>query len=371
VEEAMLGRRTRLQTEQAERDSEPVRRVLKFERDLWRQIDRQMDQLRETRRDLEISSENIISLVQTALDLAGQRPMIEAEVEGVWTRKANPGTPCPVFQVPTLAGAWASCLEGLVHPHTRETRPVVFDQNLVRDRDDLVLAHLNHKLVQMSVRLLRAEVWSPKGQKGLNRITARLVPDVVLDTPAVVAHARLVVIGGDQYRLHEEIITAGGFLREGRFSRMNLGQIANSLASESERTPSTEMSERLARIYAKIAPQLLQALEARSTERLESIGKLLADRADLETKNIEAILQELEQAIRNELTQPEVFQLELFSTDESEQLRRNMDALRRRLEEIPNEIKAEQEQIRKRFADPQPRMFPVAVTFLVPEKIAA
>ncbi len=31
-------------------------------------------------------------------------------------------------------------------------------------------------------------------------------------------------------------------------------------------------------------------------------------------------------------------------------------------------IEAEQAAIRARFADPQPRMFPVAVTFLVPER---
>jgi hypothetical protein len=60
--------------------------------------------------------------------------------------------------------------------------------------------------------LLRAEGWSTKGRKRLHRITARLVPDRVLNTPAVVAHARLVVVGGDSHRLHAEIITAGGLI---------------------------------------------------------------------------------------------------------------------------------------------------------------
>jgi hypothetical protein len=240
----------------------------------------------------------------------------------------------------------------------------------MKDRDDIVLAHLNHKLVQMSLRLLRAEVWSPRSKKGLHRITARLVPDTVLDTPAVIAHARLVVIGGDQYRLHEEIITAGGFLREGRFARMNVGQINKAIEGATEREPSAEMKDRLMGMYEKFMPQLLQSLEARRTDRMEGVQKLLDEREATESKNMEAILNELAQAIKNELDEPEAVQLELFSTDEKDQLHRNMDALRRRLQEIPNEIKAEQEQIRKRFADPQPRMFPVAVTFLVPEKYA-
>ena len=51
------------------------------------------------------------------------------------------------------------CAEGLAHPHSGEIRPIVFDHNLARGRDDVVLVHLNHRLVQMAMRLLRAEVW--------------------------------------------------------------------------------------------------------------------------------------------------------------------------------------------------------------------
>lgn len=38
VEEAMLGHRTRLDTEKAEKDAEPIRKMLKFERDLQKQV---------------------------------------------------------------------------------------------------------------------------------------------------------------------------------------------------------------------------------------------------------------------------------------------------------------------------------------------
>ncbi len=69
-----------------------------------------------------------------------------------------------------------------------------------------------------------------------------------------------------------------------------------------------------------------------------------------------------------ELAAPEYRQLELWTPDERTQLTRNTQALRIRLEQIPGEIEAEQAAIRARFADPQPRMFPVAVTFLVPDR---
>src|SRR5207302_5858386 len=114
----------------------------------------------------------------------------------------------PVFVLPALKGTWAACAEGLVHPHTEKVRPITFDHAVADGRDDVVLVHLNHRLVQMSLRLLRAEVWSTTGRKRLHRITARLVPDHLLETPAVVAHARVVVTGGNDHRLHEEVMKA-------------------------------------------------------------------------------------------------------------------------------------------------------------------
>jgi hypothetical protein len=78
----------------------------------------------------------------------------------------------------------------------------------------------------------------------------------------------------------------------------------------------------------------------------------------------------LKRSIEAELDEPEYRQLELFSDPEREQLERNKDFLRDRVKQIPGEILSETEAIRARFADPQARMFPVAVTFLVPQKFA-
>ena len=83
--------------------------------------------------------------------------------------------------------------------------------------------------------MLRAEVWSAGANTRLNRVTAREVPNHALpgNAPAVIAHARLVVIGGDYQRLHEEIITAGGVLHP-RFSRLNVGQVERALSEQTD-----------------------------------------------------------------------------------------------------------------------------------------
>ncbi|MGE0528888.1 MAG: DISARM system SNF2-like helicase DrmD, partial [Bdellovibrionales bacterium] len=232
VEEAMLGRRTTLNTEKAEKESEPIRKMLKFERDLQKQIQTLMHQYLETRRELRLSPENIYHVVTVGLALGGQPALIPTKTEDQ--------KPC--FRLPPLKGSWAACAEGLEHPHTKDIRPITFDESVSRDRDDVVLVHLNHRLPQMCFRLLRAEVWAEKGRSKLQRVSARIVPNQVLDVPAVIAHARLVVIGGDSFRLHEEIIAAGGSILGQKWgNRLNVGQTESALGGATTREPSEKV----------------------------------------------------------------------------------------------------------------------------------
>jgi len=360
VEQAMLGRGYSMPgVSRADTKVEPVRKMLKFERDLAKQIGDLLEQYRETQRELRLSPENICKVVEVGLALAEQPALVPIQ--------HSSGK--PVFTLPALKHSWAACAEGLEHPHTKVIRPITFDHAAADGRDDIVLVHLNHRLVQMSLRLLRAEVWSVKGRKRLHRITARLVPDHVLNAPAVVAHARLVVIGGDSHRLHEEIITAGGMLKEGRFSRMNVGEIDKLLTAATNDEAFEPMEKHLLELWDKFAPALAQSLEARMRDRTTGLQKKLAERADKEAADIKSILLELKKAIDTELNDPEYRQLSLFDDLERDQFERNKDFLRDRSKSIPAEIERETTAIKSRYADPQPRMFPVAVTFLVPVKM--
>jgi superfamily II DNA or RNA helicase len=374
VVEAMIGQRRHLQTEAAERAAEPVRKLLKFERDLQARIERLHDQLQESRQILHLSPENVQTVVEIALKLAGQPTLREAQVEGIWPDPNGRRRACPVFHLPPLHGSWARCAEGLAHPHTDEVRPIVFDHNLAQGRDDVVLVHLNHRLVQMALRLLRAEVWTTGQGASLHRVTARLVPDHVLQNPAVIAHARLVIIGGNKHRLHEELITAGGEIYEGRFRRLNVGQVQDALAAvlpdQTSGEVSDEVKTRLEAVWPSIEPSLQRSLEVRMEARVDSLRNLLSERAEKEAADIAAVLTELQRAIQEELAEPEYVQLELFSPPEREQYSRNVTALEARLAQIPEEIEQETKLIRERYADPQPRLFPVAVTFVIPQKLS-
>src|SRR5690606_18886546 len=109
-----------------------------------------------------------------------------------------------VFRMPALTGSWSRCLDGIEHPYTKRIRPITFDPDVAKGRDDVVLVHLNHPLVQVSLRLLRAEVWARHDVKKLNRVTVRMLPDGKLDAPAALVVSRLVITGGNHHRLHEE-----------------------------------------------------------------------------------------------------------------------------------------------------------------------
>jgi ERCC4-related helicase len=361
VEEAMLGKRRRLDTSRAEQENEPVRRLLRFEQNIREISRRHAEQLEETRRDLHLTPENIEAVVHIALALARQPQLIPVELDGVPR----------AFQVPRFSDpSWQPCLAGLTHPHTKEQRPITFDPDAAAGRDDVVLAHLNHRLVQRCLRLLRAEVWAPADRQKIFRVTARIVPRSAVRAPAVLAHARLTVVSSDSHRLHEELITAGGILHEGRLERWNVTQINEALRVATEIEPPDSIRQRLAALWPQIGRPLLAAMEARGRDRTDSIRKLLADRAEDEIRKITAIMQELEMAIRAELEREPEAQLRLFTEAEREQEQRNRDFLADRLARLPSELGEETEAIRRRYADPQPRLFPVAVTFLVPEGLA-
>lgn len=366
VVEAMLGRRSRLETEAAERKAGPARRMLRVERDIAARIERLHEQIDETRESLQLSPDRVEAAVRVALELAHQPTLQPAELPGVWPDPAALRRNSPVFRMPPLSGSWAKAAEGLPHPHTGDVRPITFEHEVAAGRDDVVLVHLGHRLARMALRLLRAEVWALEERRGLSRVTARLAsPD--LDRPAVITHARLVVTGADGHRLHEELLTAGRWIDQGRFPRMNVGEVEAALAAALDRPAPDESVASFQRLWREegLDELMASALDQRIRERTKNLDSFLSERADREAADIKAVLEELTRAIEDDLRE-ETRQLELFSPSEREQLQRDEAALRARLLQIPAEIEAEQRLIRARYAEPEPRSFPVAVTFLFP-----
>lgn len=359
VEEAMLGRREAVDDALVERaKAKASRTVLKLDRNLREEIKRLRDQLDESVEQLGITPTSVARVVTVALELARQPQLKQS------ARHAS------CYKVGALSNAWALAKVGLGDPLTGNERQITFDHQ-VADRDrDVVLAHLQHRLVAQATRLLRAEIWKTGGEKTLHRVSAALSANPGLQHAVAVAHARLVVTGQDGHRLHEEVINAGGAVRNGRFARLGVGEIKKAAASIAARADAaTERA--LANEWTSIEDALYRSLESRAEEVTTSLDKRLSERAEFEATSIATVLNDLKRNIEAELKRLEgesgrQLRLQFTSDDEGVQLDRDIAALRQRLQEIPAEIAREQKAIRSRYSKPQYRLFPAAVTFIVP-----
>ena len=358
------GRRRELDTSLAESRIERARRFVKVERGLRERIAKLHERLTTTRIDQHLTPEHVERTVRIALELTGKPPLIPVVFNGVIGGD--------VFQMPALAGSWSRCLDGLEHPYTKQVRPVTFDHEVAKGRDDVVLIHLNHPLVQMSLRLLRAEVWARDDVKKLNRVTVRTLSDARLDGPAVAVVSRLVITGGNHHRLHEELTEAGGYLRDGTFRREE--RVTEVRAWLEESVPgaiSASLFDALKTRFQKHTDAILNAVEARSKDRLRFLGNTLEAQKSRELEDVSQILDDLCANLEAELKkEEEPQQLLLFSEDERTQVRRDFAALEARLLRIPEERELEQKAIEARHSGLVEHTFPVAVILLIPESLA-
>ncbi|MEV5987176.1 DISARM system SNF2-like helicase DrmD [Streptomyces sp. NPDC052051] len=366
VEQKMLGRRSSWTTADAEITKRSGKAVLKVERDLARDLERLVDALTGSRQELHLSPGTIERVVRTGLLLGPGKDIAEVP-------DPQPRLDARCFRLPELTGAWARARnDGLRHPLTGRERPVVFDETEARDRTDVVHLHLGHRLVQMCLRLLRAELWRTGASAKLSRVTARVVPDGLLRQPALVAHGRVVVTGSGGARLHEEVIAAGGLIDGGKLSTAKKDEVEAWLAAATEELPTADVTSELASLWSQLEDRLGHALNTQANRRFRSLKTLLAKRCEEEVEGMRAVLEDLRQSIRDRLDEKEYWQQEsLFEVDdERRQLHADREALEERWKRLPEVIDTETAALRRRWADPSPRWFPVAVTFLVPRSLS-
>ena len=224
-----------------------ARDALKVERNLRAEADRLRAALAESAHELHSTPADVERVVRVGLELGRQSALQPV---------SDTHTGHTVWRVPPLTGSWARTTVDLVD-RDYGARPISFDGSLAAKRDDVVLAHLNHPLVAMATRLLRAEVW---GAGHLERAASLVVDDPTLTEPVLAAYSRLVLVGADGKRLHEELFAAGGRVRGDSFSRLGV----TALAAPARRSPrpgllpresSPAAKEDLVRSWPKVSRQ--------------------------------------------------------------------------------------------------------------------
>lgn len=366
IEEAMIGKRSQMDTAAAEAKADQAKKFIAAEKRLQERIARLHSKLMEAKNDFHLSPQHITRAVNVALKLAEKPALKPAALSGVPAGSA--------FDMPILTGSWKKAVEGLEHPHTRVRRPITFDHDVVKGRDDIVLVHLNHPLVQMCLRLLREEIWKLDDIKRLHRVAFRVVPDSELSSPAVAIWSRLVITGSSHHRLHEELTFAGGELKHNAFSRITqVGKLDSLMSQARPFKPEQALFDAMKDRFERNEGAVMAAVEARSRDRLQYLSNTLIRRMGSEVDDVMMILSELERSIRKELQEEQLTrQLYLpgLSPEERNQIKKDSQALRARLARIPKEREKEKAAIQKHYADPVDRTFPVAAVFLIPQSQA-
>jgi hypothetical protein len=259
--------------------------------------------------------------------------------------------------------------------------PVTFDADVIKGRDDIVLAHLNHPLVAMSTRLLRAAVSNP--DLGLYRVTAVVSDDSALEDVLVGAYSRFVLVGADGVRLHEEVLYAGGWAPEqGRFRRLeNLTVIGGILdRALTKGVAATDIVEgRLAERWPRVAEGLNSAVKWRAGTREEALHRKLEQRQQAERERIDHNFDQFKATLQKAIDADDsggemalVSRLEASNKtkDELAQYRRDQHRREERLSSLAAERERELETVDARYRKPEAHTFPVAVVFVVPKREA-
>ena len=218
----------------------------------------------------------------------------------------------------------------------------------------------------MALRLLRAEVFRPGGSASLARVTATVSSDPRLREPLAVAYARLVVTGAEGHRLHEEIIQAGGEVKQGRLERLLVTPLAQALDYPTDGPVDEPMQTQVVDLHGQLVDDLDAALRARAADRERSLKESVETRLREEDERFRAVLQELRDHIEQELRAEK--QLSFFDSDEQRgQYRLDREFLAHRLTEIPRQIEEEAAHLARRFREPQARVFPIAAEYRIPK----
>jgi len=340
--------------------------VLSSNRQIADRVRTSVETMAATRETMNLTPEAMHRVVSTALELAKQPPLLETKTRG-W------------YEVPNLGNVWVRAKQGLEEKLPKEgkepvERPITFDPELARGRDDVVLTHLGHPLLEMSTALLKSAVNSETSS--MNRVTALVTDDPAVDEVVVASYARFVLVGRDGLRLHEEVLHVGGIMPEsGQFRREGVTRLQEILGHAVSRGKATSpvVHRRLAEAWPKAEDGIRLALNARGAEKHGQIANALdrrrRDEEDRVTGDIERFKATLAAAVED--TRPDE---NMLPTPDVEAERRQWEADRadisRRLERLDDDLAAELASIEERYRDPEAHLFPIATVFVVPLKEA-
>lgn len=339
--------------------SEKVKKeLLKFERNLKKDLESALQKYQETKAKLAITPENLTAIVQLGLKLAGQPELKPGELKGH-----------PVFYVPDFIGTWNVALEGLSDPNFPERRrPITFDPEFAQGNEKVVLAHLNHKLVKLALGLVRRSLWASEIDHKLSRYS---VMSANVTEPTILFYVRYLWIGSTYERL-DESLEVYGFSFAGKSPKALTAKETGKLITVSKSNNSIEKGKDwVLKKQDEIKTALISFMESEKKNLLPKQEKLFQEISAREIKEIRDLLGELDNKIETKFKEMDLKESEYLpnlNLDEQKQFAKDKQGLLDRRAQIPKEIKIETDRIRMKYEAPEGFAFPVAIQVLFPEE---
>lgn len=192
--------------------------------------------------------------------------------------------------------------------------------------------------------------------------------------------ARLVVVGADGARLHEEVLLTGRVLSTepgGRSRRLELEMPRNAAvrrAVEQALDPDAcvpadpAARSRLVAEWEGLRGPLAEDVRVRATQRVTALQRRLATRAGDELRRVDVVFDQLAAMLSGALEGDGVRQLSFddLEVTERQQWERDRAAWQERLNELPAERARERDAVSARYAGQRELVFPFAVALVVP-----
>ena len=324
-------------------------------------IEKVRDQYLTSAQELDLTPERVHRAVAVALRIDGQPPLRS-------TLLKRGGATVAVFEIGELTGTWGETLVGLYNEVERFRLPATFDPAVAHGHQDVLYLHVGHPFVARALRTLRAQVWGASADNKINRVTLRYAD---INEPVAVAHARIVVNGADGSTL-DEVIEPAAVRIGGRHGRLNVGETREAVDAAGTQDPPSHVCARYLDQWGggRLQPLLESALAARAEEVRDQRGRQMDAKREAEEKRLRETLRDLQESIRRELRTIEgperVEQISFFDADENKQYQKDLAALRERVERIDDDIAAEVDILRRRYAVRDHNWFPVAIELLIP-----
>ncbi len=344
------------------------------------------DRVVSSRERLRVNPESLRSVLDQALLLSGARPLVPVE-KGLFAGRA--------WRLVELPAAWRELSNSLEDNNGRR-RLLVFDHETAEldDQGRTTVVHLEHPLMRRALMTLRGQLWNvtasmdPTTGPRLHRVSCKVVSSDALDTPVLVAFARLVISGANARRLHDVILPVGGGMTwTGELERFPDDRISSILRLPSlDAAPPDTLRERISRLFPSHVPVLQRWFrELREAEHRRLVVEL-RNRGKEEAKLVRRLINERIREVRARLrqlgrrldklgtgtddgfVQLKLFDVGDFDRQEKAQLEEDLQWLEARLERLLAGRDSEPAAVEARYRVRSSRVIPVALLYVLPEK---